>query len=285
VASFFRRLRIGFGNLADSFGPEKAWDEGIAFKDGSNIGYIDFNGSGWDLEVNGVSVGWGTSNIADNAITNAKLRDSAALSVIGRNVNSAGDPADIAATVNGTVLKRSSAFGGLLQFGAVELDNSSAVSGTLPVANGGTGRSTLTANTYVQGNGTGLVNLRTFANVWSDISPTALATVQTWTAAQTWTGISYHNGGMRVKTTDRTAGGTMTTSDYYVLVSGTSGITLPAAPGDGQTLVLLERSGFNCTVSRNGNLINGAAANHTLPAHESVRFVFRTGSGWFTFAG
>lgn len=39
-----------------------------------------------------------TANIADNSITNAKLRDSAALSVIGRNVNSSGDPADIAAT-------------------------------------------------------------------------------------------------------------------------------------------------------------------------------------------
>lgn len=46
-------------------------------------------------------------SIADNAITNAKLRDSAALSVIGRSANSSGDPADIAASNDGEVLRRS----------------------------------------------------------------------------------------------------------------------------------------------------------------------------------
>jgi hypothetical protein len=38
------------------------------------------------------------ATLSDNAVTNAKLRDSGALSVIGRSANSSGDPADISAT-------------------------------------------------------------------------------------------------------------------------------------------------------------------------------------------
>lgn len=45
-----------------------------------------------------------TPSIASNAISNAMLRDSAANSVIGRATNSAGDPADIAATTTDTFL-------------------------------------------------------------------------------------------------------------------------------------------------------------------------------------
>jgi hypothetical protein len=59
----------------------------------------------------------GISNISDNAITNAKMRDSAATSVIGRASGSSGDPADIAATADGQVLKRAS---GALTFAAID---------------------------------------------------------------------------------------------------------------------------------------------------------------------
>ena len=37
--------------------------------------------------------------VADNSITNAKLRDSAALSVIGRSANSTGDSKKVSAPV------------------------------------------------------------------------------------------------------------------------------------------------------------------------------------------
>ena len=43
--------------------------------------------------------------IANNSVTNAKLRDSVGLSVIGRAANSTGDPADIVATTNGQYLQ------------------------------------------------------------------------------------------------------------------------------------------------------------------------------------
>lgn len=56
------------------------------------------------------------TTIANNAVTDAKLRDSAALSVIGRSANSSGDPADITAGSDGDVLRRS---GTAIGFGAI----------------------------------------------------------------------------------------------------------------------------------------------------------------------
>ena len=44
------------------------------------------------------------ANVPDNAITDAKLRNSAGLSVIGRSINSTGDPADIVGVSNGQFL-------------------------------------------------------------------------------------------------------------------------------------------------------------------------------------
>jgi len=74
-------------------------------------GGLEFTGSGGiqtsaftgDVEK---SAGGTTTTISNNAVTDAKLRDSTALSVIGRASNSAGDPADISATANDTLLRR-----------------------------------------------------------------------------------------------------------------------------------------------------------------------------------
>jgi hypothetical protein len=60
-----------------------------------------------DGDKGDVTASTGTITVNDNVITNAKLRDSAALSVIGRSANSTGDPADIAAANDGEVLRRS----------------------------------------------------------------------------------------------------------------------------------------------------------------------------------
>jgi hypothetical protein len=58
-----------------------------------------------------------TASIANDAVTDAKLRDSGALSVIGRSVNSSGDPADISATAaSGAVFRES---GSALGFGTL----------------------------------------------------------------------------------------------------------------------------------------------------------------------
>lgn len=54
--------------------------------------------------------------VDDNSVSNAELRDSAGLSVIGRSVATSGDPADIVAASDGAVLRRS---GSALGFGQV----------------------------------------------------------------------------------------------------------------------------------------------------------------------
>jgi hypothetical protein len=61
-----------------------------------------------------VSASGATWTIDNNAVTDAKLRDSAAVSVIGRSANSTGDPADIAAASNDFLLRRT---GDALSFG------------------------------------------------------------------------------------------------------------------------------------------------------------------------
>lgn len=54
-----------------------------------------------------------TGDIADDAVTDAKLRNSAGVSVIGRSANSVGSPADIAAGADDRILART---GGVLGF-------------------------------------------------------------------------------------------------------------------------------------------------------------------------
>lgn len=74
----------------------------------------------------------GALTIANNAVTDAKLRDSAANSVIGRATNSSGDPADISTSTDGQVLRLS---GTTLGFGALNLASANAITGDLPFAN------------------------------------------------------------------------------------------------------------------------------------------------------
>lgn len=73
--------------------PRKSTGSGTTLADG-NYGDVTVGGSGTTMVVN------------NDAITDAKLRNSAAVSVIGRSANSTGDPADIAAGANDTFLQR-----------------------------------------------------------------------------------------------------------------------------------------------------------------------------------
>lgn len=81
----------------------------------------------WDLGT----VGQAKANVIDDSITDAKLRDSAALSVIGRAANSVGNPADIVAASASTVLRRNAA--NALEFAKVDLTVD--VQNRLPYAN------------------------------------------------------------------------------------------------------------------------------------------------------
>lgn len=81
-------------------------------------------------DVTGTGTGSFATAIANNAVVDADIRQSAGLSVIGRSANSTGNVADITGTANG-VLRVS---GTTLAFGAVDLATAM-VTGDLPFAN------------------------------------------------------------------------------------------------------------------------------------------------------
>lgn len=70
-----------------------------------------------NVTLTNLSSGTLAATIVTNAVTDTKLRDSAALSVIGRASNSSGDPADIASAGSTDVLRRS---GTAIGFGSID---------------------------------------------------------------------------------------------------------------------------------------------------------------------
>jgi len=86
-----------------------AWQ---SYTDGGSAGITALTG-----DVTATGPGSVAATIANNAVTNAKLRDSGALSVIGRSANSSGDPADISATPASAAVLRES--GSTLGFGTI----------------------------------------------------------------------------------------------------------------------------------------------------------------------
>lgn len=68
-------------------------------------------------DVTASGTGSVAATIANNAVSNAKFRQSAALSVVGRTSNSTGNVADIAAATSGHVLRRN---GTTLDFGTID---------------------------------------------------------------------------------------------------------------------------------------------------------------------
>jgi hypothetical protein len=129
-------------------------------------------------------------SVTTNGITDALFRQSAGLSVVGRSANSTGDVADITAASDYQVLRRS---GTSIGFGAVSLDQSGAITGTLATGNGGTGLSSYTAGDIVYyatgtalsklaiGSSTFLLTSSGTAPQWSDPSGVTVGSATTAT--------------------------------------------------------------------------------------------------------
>jgi hypothetical protein len=154
----------------------------------------------------------------------------------------------------------------------------SGVTGTLPVANGGTSLTTLTANNVILGNGS---SAPTF------VAPSTTGNVLT-SNGTTWTSAILPAGGLTyvVKTSN------YTTQDKEGVLADTSGgaftVTLPATPATGAQVVVADSGSFwgtnNLTVGRNGSTIGGLSQDLVCDiTGVSVQLVY-DGSTWEVYA-
>jgi hypothetical protein len=148
----------------------------------------------------------------------------------------------------------------------------------IPVAAGGTGLATLTANNVILGNGTSAVQF---------VSPSTNGNVLTANGT-TWTSAAVPAGGLTYvyKTANYTA-----VDKEGVLADTTGGaftVTLPATPATGAQVVVADAGGLwgtnNLTVGRNGSTIAELAEDLVCDINgASVQLVY-DGSTWLVYA-
>lgn len=122
----------------------------------------------------------GVTAIGTNKVTNAMLRQSVALSVIGNATNATANVADIAAASDFQILRRS---GTSVGFGSINLASSNAVGSTiLGPANGGTGVNNGTSTLTLGGS---LTTVGAFASTFTMIGATSVTFPTSGTLATT----------------------------------------------------------------------------------------------------
>lgn len=147
-----------------------------------------------------------TVGVATNGVTDAKLRQGAATSVVGRSANSTGNVADIAAGADNRLLGRR---GGALTFAAVALG--AEVSGTLPVANGGTNSAAaLNNNRIIVSSGGAVVEAGALTNGQLLIGSTGAAPVAAALTAGSGITVTNGAGAITVATSQTLTAGTYT---------------------------------------------------------------------------
>jgi hypothetical protein len=156
--------------------------------------------------VTNIATGTGLTGGPITSTGTISMADMAALSVKGNATNASAPPTDIVAATDHQVFRRS---GTAIGFGAVALDQGAAVTGILPVANGGTG--------------SGSQN-------WVD-----LTTAQTAAGAKTWSDLGTFNTGVRV------ANGSAAAPTVTFAGSTTSGLYQQAANAVGVATAGVER--------------------------------------------
>jgi hypothetical protein len=152
------------------------------------------------------------------------------------------------------------------------------VTGTLPVANGGTGATTLTSNNVILGNGTSAVQF---------VAPGTSGNVLS-SNGTTWTSAALPAGGLTYIFTTTP----VTATDKQGVLTDTSGgaftVTLPATPSVGAQVVIADAGASwgtnNLTVARNGSTIGGLAEDLVCDiTGASVQFVY-DGTTWEVYA-
>lgn len=139
------RTALGLGTLATQNGTFSGTSSGTNTGDQTITLTGDVGGSGTGsfaatIQANAVT----TAKIANSNVTLAKIENTTGLSVLGNAGTVAAAPANITGTA-GQVLRVNNG-GTALAFGAVDLSTAGAITGTLGVANGGTGVTTSTGS-------------------------------------------------------------------------------------------------------------------------------------------
>jgi hypothetical protein len=136
TATFKGRTTAGTGNSEDLTVSQAKTLLNLA---GTNTGDQTITLTG---DVTGSGTGSFATTIANNAVTNTKFRQGVARSVIGVTGNAAANVADIQGAADQVL--RVNTGGTALAFGQLNLAAAAAVTGSLPIANGGTGQATQT---------------------------------------------------------------------------------------------------------------------------------------------
>ena len=150
--------------------------------------------------------------------------------------------------------------------------------GLLPVANGGTGATTLTANNVLLGNGTSAVQVVAPGTNGNVLTSNGTA----WTSAAMAAGITFTN----VKTSNYTAAvndGVQTDT-----TAGSFTVTLPATPATGAQVIITDAGNAwgtnNLTVGRNGSTIEGVASDLICNISSVAVQLVYSGTTWTVFA-
>ena len=159
-------------------------------------------------------------------------------------------------TVNGLTLSGTVTSSGDLTLGGTlaNVDLAAAVTGTLPVANGGTGATTLTANAVLIGSDTSAVStvapgtsgnvLKSTGSAWASSAPSGQPD-------PTLTGVNL----------------SVTSGTFVVATAGSITITLPSGPSAGDFVIVKDGTGAAATtsfaVARNGSNIASAPSDLT----------------------
>jgi hypothetical protein len=161
--------------------PTGAQDFAVSVTIGATLG---FTGTELRTVAGTGDVTWAANafatTIAANAVSNAKFRQSAALSLVGNATNATADVADIAAASDHQIMRR---LGTAIAFGSIDLSQTAAVgSSILAGANGGTGVAN-TGKTITLGGS--LVTSGSFASTFTMTGVTTVTFPTTGTLATT----------------------------------------------------------------------------------------------------
>ena len=214
--------------------------QSLSIKQGSGTEVTIANGKAVILYTDGA----GASGAVSDALQFVDVGDGTVTSVGGTG------------TVNGLTLSGTVTSSGNLTLGGTlsNVDLAAAVTGTLPVGNGGTGAATLVANSVLIGSGTSPISTVAPSTTGNVLTSTGSAWASTAPSGQpdpTLTGVNL----------------SPSAGQFVVATAGGITITLPGSPSAGDFVIVKDGTGAAATttfaVARNGNNIASAASDLT----------------------